>query len=302
MTSPRIWVVGSANYDLVFRTERFPKSGETILGGGFSSFPGGKGANQAVAIARLGGNVHFVGMVGNDGFGHELTSSLQESGVRTENLAVHPSLRSGCASVMMDAKGSNQIIVAPGSNMGINAAQVETALASANDDPVLLQLEIPMECNLAAAKMSRRVFVNPAPAATLPDALLNGLFAITPNEHEAEAITGISTANDQGCRDAAQYLLDKGIERVVLTLGERGCYWRTRDSEGRIPAHRVTAVDTVGAGDAFNGGLAYFFAQGEPWDRAIELATIVAALSVTRHGAQASMPTLLEVERFMASL
>lgn len=299
MKAKAIWVVGSANYDLVFRTERFPRSGETILGGGFSSFPGGKGANQAVAIGRLGGSVHFVGMVGDDGFGRELSQSLRDSGVDTAHLEVHPTQRSGCASVMIDSSGANQIIVTPGANMALSESRVRAALANVGDSPVLLQLEIPLACNLAAASMARHVFLNPAPADQLSDALLQQLYAVTPNEHEAEQLTGIPTSTNAGCRDAASWLLDHGVQRVVITLGHRGCYWRDPDGEGRIDGYRVSAVDTVGAGDAFSGAFVYFWSQGIAWDECLRRANGVAALSVTRHGAQASMPTLQELNCFL---
>lgn len=296
-----VWVVGSANYDLVFRTQRFPRPGETILGGSFASFPGGKGANQAVAIGRLGGDVRFVGCVGDDAFGQLLRTSLEEAGVNAEHLSTHPTAPSGCASVMLDSHGENQIIVAPGSNMEVSPAMVRESLQGAGDDPVLVQLEIPMESVLAAAE-GRCLFLNPAPAQTLSDALLGAASTITPNQEETNMLVGIAPNDPESCSKAAQHFLDKGVRNVVITLGSAGCYWRNASDERLIEAPSVKAVDTVGAGDAFNGALTWFISQGRDWPNALALATHVAALSVTKEGAQPSMPTLAELKAFAPNL
>ncbi len=297
----RVWVVGSANYDLVFRSPRFPRPGETILGGEFSSFPGGKGANQAVAIGKLGGNISFVGCVGDDAFGGLLRTSLDEAGVDTTHLSTHPSAPTGCASIVVDASGENEIIVASGSNLHVSPDLVRKALAHSQNDPVLVQLEVPMESVLAASA-GRQLFLNPAPAQALSDTLLTTTYVITPNQEETQGLVGILPIDRDSCREAAGRLLDRGVSNVVITLGSAGCYWRSETDEAQIAAPSVKAVDTVGAGDAFNGALTWFISQGRIWQNALALATHVAALSVTKQGAQPSMPTLSELKEFAPNL
>jgi len=297
-TMKHVWVVGSANLDLVFRTAKFPKPGETLLGGPFASYPGGKGGNQAVAVGRLSGNVNFVGCVGMDSFGDSLARSLAESGVKTDHLAHHRTSVTGTAAILVDDEGRNEIVVAPGANWEVTASQVELALKNAGQDPVLVQLEIPMEAVMAAASSSTQLFLDPAPARLLSPELLARTFVITPNEVETEALTGIQPADIGSCRMAAGSLLDRGVEHVVIKLGEKGCFWMSATSEALVPAPSVKPIDTVAAGDVFNGGLAWFYASRRNWKNALELANYAAALSVTKAGAQSSMPTLEELRAF----
>jgi ribokinase len=296
-----ICVVGSANLDFVFRADRFPAAGETVLGGDFASFPGGKGANQAVAIGKLGGEVHFVGCVGDDRFGDVLVDSLRAAGVDTALLRRVEGVASGCAGIVLDKTGQNQIIVAPGANLHVSAEQVQGALAAFPDAAFLAQLEIPLD---AASEIghSQRAYLNPAPAAPLPDSLLAQLFAITPNETETEVLTGIRPDDLDSCRVAAKVLLDKGSKNVVITLGENGCFWTSGLQELLVPSPKVKAVDTVAAGDCFTGALVYFLSEGRDWENALHLAAHAAALSVTREGAQASMPTRAELQSFAGAL
>lgn len=289
-----ILVVGSANLDLVFRTKRFPRPGETLLGGEFCSSPGGKGANQAVAIAKLGGDVSFVGCVGRDPFGSALEASMQEAGVDTSNLSRHKSLPSGCASIVVSEDGSNEIIVAPGANGALSGEQVRKALGHDLDRWVLAQLEVPIEAVLAASEVSHFI-LNPAPACELPAELLSRCFAIVPNETETEILTGIDPKNPRLRRDAAAALVLKGAGNVVITLGNEGCYWTDGTRELHLPPFPVKAVDTVAAGDAFCGALALWLSRGNDWEHALAFANRAGALATTKEGAQAAMPSLAEM-------
>jgi len=295
-----VLVVGSVNMDMVFRSERLPVPGETILGLGFETHPGGKGANQAVAIGRLGGRVAFAGCVGGAQFGPELTASLLAGGVD------HSQLRevegpSGTAAILVDSKGSNMIVVAPGANNKVTAEHVSVALQGCQPAVVLAQLEIPMSA-VEAASSGPRFILNPAPAAPISDEILARCFAITPNETELETLTGIAPADDGACLTAARSLFEKGVQNVIVTLGSRGCFWASPAGGQHFPAARVTPVDTTAAGDAFNGALAMFLAEGRELQNAIPLANCVAALSTTKPGAQPSMPTREELRNFAGDL
>jgi ribokinase len=287
--------------DFVFRADRFPEAGETLLGGEFASFPGGKGANQAVAIGKLGGDVHFVGCVGDDRFGDVLIESLHAAGVDTSMLQRVEGVPSGCAGIVLDQSGQNRIIVAPGANLHVSPEQVQSAISAYPDAAFLAQLEIPIA---AASEIGRcsKAFLNPAPAVPLAGSLLSELFALTPNETETEVLTGIQPSDPDSCRAAASALLDKGVKNVVITLGASGCYWLTAESELFVPSPAVRAVDTVAAGDCFSGALVYFLSEGRDWPNSLALATHAAALSVTRPGAQASMPTRAELQAFAGPL
>ncbi len=297
-----ICVVGSAVMDLVFRAERLPQGGETILGGPFASYSGGKGANQAVAIARLEGQVSFIGCVGSDDFGDILRKGLASAGVDVRHLKTITEASSGCAAVVVDANGNNQIVVAPGANMGLSADHVRESLAEVGDGPVLAQLETPEASVEAAAGSGRPFFLNPAPARRVGERLFSRTFATTPNELEVETLVGVKPVDIHSCRLAARELLSMGVHNVVITLGDRGCFWMSANSEAYLPAPSVTAVDTVGAGDAFSGALVLFLSLGRDWPNALSLANHTAALAVTKHGAQASMPTLAELRTFAGAL
>ena len=293
-------VVGSANLDLVFRSDRLPIPGETILGRGFETYPGGKGANQAVAVGRLGGEVAFSGCLGSDAFGDELRAHLQAAGVRVDFVARVP-VPSGTAGILVGAAGMNMIVVAPGANALVTEAQVAKALAECNPSVTLCQLEIPMNAVREASRATRFV-LNPAPAAAVPDEILKRCYVLTPNESELQSLTGIEPVDLESCGRAARMLLDRGVQNVVVTLGARGSYWESAQGGCHFPAPPVNAIDTTAAGDAFNGALAMFLAEGRPLEDAIPLANCVGALSATKPGAQSSMPTREELLAFAGHL
>ncbi len=288
--------------DLVMRTTRFALPGETLLGGEFSTFPGGKGANQAVAIAKLGGHPLFVGKVGADSFGHDLTVSLHRSGVDVSELIASEDHPTGIAVITVNSSAENSIIVASGANMALSPEEVDMIVTENPAVVLLSQLEIPLRSVLQAAKAHHGIFVlNPAPAQDLPGELLAMVDVLTPNEQETEQLTGIAPRNETECRRAAESLLKRGVKNVIITLGSAGCYLKGADGEGRFSALDAPTVDTTAAGDAFNGGLAHALCEGQSIKDAIPFATAVAALSTARYGAQTSMPTSQEVLTFLAS-
>lgn len=293
-----IYVVGSANLDLVFRCARFPNPGETLLGGSFTQFSGGKGANQAAAIGKLGGDVRFVGAVGSDGFGTFLLEGLCSSNVDTRHVEIRNDVASGSALILVDDSAENMIVVAEGANGRLSTETVAAALEHADQPYILAQLEIPLDAVLTASEFGRFI-LNPAPARSLPDALLAKCFAITPNETETEILTGINPSDVEACREAARAFVAKGVANVVLTLGARGCYWSNADEEYLVPPPGVEPVDTTAAGDAFNGALVLALSRGDGWHDALYFANAVAALSTTKAGAQAAMPTVAELEEFL---
>ena len=283
--------------DLVVRTHRFPLPGETLTGQNFQTFEGGKGSNQASAVGKLGGRVGIVAKVGNDEFGDQLVSGLSRCGVKTTWILRDSVEATGVALITVDEAGQNTIVVAPGSNARLTAEEVRSSLSTVNSSVLLAQLEIPLACVDAAAGFAtdRMFILNPAPARELPDALLSKVDYLTPNETEAQVLTGILPYDTASCLAAAKILMDKGVKNVLFTLGAKGSFLANAMGGRHFPSISVTAVDTTGAGDAFNGALALFLARGESVDRAIHLANVTGALSTTKPGAQASMPTLSEV-------
>lgn len=293
--SHNVLVVGSTNTDMVIKTDRFPQPGETVLGGRFLMNPGGKGANQAVAAARLGGQVTFVTKLGDDLFGQQARQHFQREGIGADYLLADPGNPSGVALITVDAAGENSIVVAPGANGALSPEDLARAApAFAHCAVVLLQLEVPLATVAAAAALAttqgKRVILNPAPAAPLPDALLRQLFLLTPNRTEAGALTGIQITDEASMQAAARFLRAKGVANVVITLGGEGAYLCTETGARLLPTARVRAVDTTAAGDVFNGALAVAVAENMPLEPAVEFANQAAAISVTRMGAQASAP------------
>ncbi|MFC4075937.1 ribokinase [Salinithrix halophila] len=301
-TGATVAVVGSLNMDIVVQAGRAPRLGETILGEAVHFIPGGKGANQAVAATRLGARSAMVGAVGRDSFGQMLRKSLIDQGVDDSGVRTSESETTGVASILL-AEGDNSIIVVPGANGGLTPADVEGNRGLIEEaDVLLLQLEIPMEAVEAAACLGRqagkKVILNPAPARELPAGLLSDIDVITPNQSELELLTGISL-DGEGLKAAMERLLERGAGRVVTTLGEDGTAILEPGADWiRLSGHRVKAVDTTGAGDAFNAGLACALAEGRTLPEAAAFANKAAALAVTRLGAQAGMPTREEVEGF----
>ena len=298
--STSIVVVGSSNTDLVVRVPRLPAAGETVLGGDLSTVAGGKGANQAVAAARLGARVTFVACVGSDAFGTAAVQHYREEGIDVRYVRTTTAAPSGVALIFVDAAGHNVIAVAPGANNDLTPDDIELAASAIRAaDVLLVQLETPLATVEAAVHHAHTagvpVILNPAPARPLPASLLAGIDVLTPNELEARIVAGLPA--DAPLSAAAITLLDAGVGSVIITLGEAGAYVAPRGSEPfTVPAFRVVAVDTVAAGDAFNGGLAVAFGKGKDLVDAVRYANAVAAVSVTRPGAQTSLPTAMEVE------
>ena len=291
-----ILVVGSANMDLVASVQSFPRPGETVFGTAFAMYPGGKGANQAVCCAKLGADVQFVGRIGLDALGEKLIANLSREGVSLRYGFRDRRIHAGIALITVDACGQNEIIVVSGSNIKLTSSDIERRRdVFRSVRTVLLQLETPMATVLRAAQLARAagctVVLNPAPARKLPKSLLRLVDIITPNETEAEALTGIRVRDARSAEQAARTLSRSGVEAVVVTLGGRGCVLFHENHARHIPAVKVRAVDTTAAGDAFNGGLAVALAGGKSLEQSVRYAAAVAAFSVTRRGAQSSMPT-----------
>jgi ribokinase len=303
MPVPRIVVVGSSNTDMVVKSRRLPAPGETVTGGQFVLAAGGKGANQAVAAARLGADVTLVAKVGRDMFGDQAVENYRKEGIRTDYVFRDPERATGIALILVDAQGENLISVASGANHALTPADVDQAAECIRAaQVVMLQLEIPLETVCRAAEVAEAagvpVILNPAPAAPLPDGLLGRVAYLTPNESEAQQLSGLAVENEASARQAAQRLLAAGAGHVIITLGPKGALWATPGQAQAVPSRRVRALDSTAAGDAFNGALAWALGSGQPLDEAVRTACLVGALSVTRLGAQPSLPTKAELERF----
>lgn len=300
MSLKKILVVGSSNTDMVIKTNNFPAPGETILGGRFLMNAGGKGANQAVAASRLGGMVTFVGKTGDDIFGKQAIQQLEDEGINVNFVAVDPENPSGVAMITVDRKGENSIVVAPGSNGTLSPDDFEKARIEFEDSEfILMQLEIPIPtvehiARMAAAK-NKKVILNPAPAAALSDELLKNLYLITPNETEAELLTGIKVTDQNSALKAAMALHNKGVEIVVITMGSAGAFLLKNGKSEIIGAPKVEAVDTTAAGDTFNGALVVALSEGKSIQESIGFANKAASISVTRIGAQSSVPYRKEI-------
>lgn len=298
----KIVVIGSSNTDMVVRSEHLPRPGESVLGGDFMMAGGGKGANQAIAVARMGHNVVFSAAVGRDMFGDAAVAGYQRFGVDTSYI-VRKDTPSGIALIMVDGAGQNSISVALGANNCLTVEDVMPALESVSaGDIVLLQLEIPMStvdaCVAVAAAKGAKVVLNPAPAAVVSEQTLSKLYLITPNQTEAQTLTGIEVTDEASATAAAKALTAKGVERVVITMGSQGSLLYENGVSEIIPAHKVSAVDTTAAGDVYNGALCAAIAEGMPLGDALRFATKAAAISVTRAGAQPSVPSREEVDNF----
>lgn len=291
----RLVVIGSSNMDLTAKVRQIPLKGETVMSDGVVSSFGGKGANQAVAARRFGADVVFITKVGSDGFGGEMKRHFIDEGLPHQYIMVQDGVASGQAWICVQDNGENAIVVIPGANDCITAADVSALRDVIEDaDYLLLQLEVPMEVVETAARIAYeagvKVVLNPAPARQLPDSLLRCLYLITPNQGEALLLT-------DGAADPAAALIEKGVENVIITLGEEGSVLRNAVMEMHLPAIKVDAVDTVAAGDTYNGTLCAALCEGLPIEKAMELATKASAISVTRCGAQASIPYRDELNR-----
>ncbi|MHC4203088.1 MAG: ribokinase [Planctomycetota bacterium] len=300
----KIAVVGSSNMDLVVKSKLIPAIGETILGGDFIMVPGGKGANQAVAAAKLGAEVFFIAKLGEDIFAEHSLNNFKKEAVNTKHVIQTGEAPSGVALIMVDEKGNNSIVVAPGANNKLLPADVKKAESDiASCGAVVAQLEVPLETVEFAAKLANNAGVpfilDPAPARELSPELLSMVDVLTPNETEAQILTGIEVTDEESARAAAGNLLERGIKTVIVTLGDKGYLLADSEETKYVSGQKVDAVDSTAAGDAFTGSLAVGVAQNKAISDAASFAKYVAALSVTKMGAQSSMPTLDEVESFM---
>ncbi|MCX6205602.1 MAG: ribokinase [Bacteroidetes bacterium] len=295
----KIIVIGSANTDMVVKTDKHPLPGETKMGGEFFMNAGGKGANQAVAAARLGGQVSFVAKVGNDIFGKQTLVGLTNENIDTSHVFIDDTAPSGTALIIVNAEGENSIVVAPGANAKLSVDDVSSIGDLSEAAFILMQLEIPIETITAVIDIARlngkHVILNPAPAQYLSDAILNGLFLLVPNESEASLLTGIQVTDLASASLAADALIQKGVSHVIITLGKQGAYFKSAYKEFSIPAPSVIAVDTTAAGDTFCGALTVAKTEGKDWEDAIRFAITAASISVTRMGAQASVPYRNEI-------
>jgi len=303
---PRIVVLGSSNTDMIIRLDRIPRPGETVLGGEFMTAAGGKGANQAVAAARAGGHVSLIARVGRDSLGDQAVRAFLEDNIDVSRVTRDPRLASGAALIFVARNGQNSIAVAGGANGALSPAHVKKSRALiVNAKVLLMQLETPVETVAAAAQMAASkgvlVILNPAPARSLPDSLLRRVSILTPNESEAEELTGIKLGGLKDAKRAAEALRRRGVKTVILTLGARGALIASESGQRLVPGFKVKAVDSTAAGDVFNGTLAVALTEGQSLEQSVRVAHAAAAISVTRRGAQPSVPKRAEVEKFLSA-
>jgi ribokinase len=289
---------------MIIKLDRIPRPGETILGGQFATAAGGKGANQAVGAARAGGNVTFVARVGRDMFGDQAVAGFRKAGIDVRHVVRDAAAPSGVALIFVAKDGENSIAVASGANAHLSPADVKKAKgAFAQASALVMQLETPLETVQAAAQLAARcgvpVILNPAPAQKLPAALLELVSILTPNETEAELLTGIKVDSEAAAARAAAKLRSRGVRTVIVTLGARGAFVAGADGERMVRGFKAKAVDTTAAGDVFNGALAVALAEGRGLIEAVRFANAAAAISVTRFGAQPSAPTRKQIARLL---
>jgi ribokinase len=299
-----ITVIGSLNMDLVTYVTRLPQTGETIIGKDFKQAPGGKGANQADAIAKLGVPVRMLGGIGADAIGEALLASLHQDGVNIAQIVRFEEVSTGIATITVADDGANCIVVTPGANYRFLAENIQNYQADLNDsDIIVTQLEIPLETVQyslqLAKKLGKTTILNPAPALELDDELLSCADLLIPNETELESLSGLPVRNEAEIIAAAQTMIKRGVKAVIVTVGAKGCVYVNSEHSRIYEAYQVNAVDTTAAGDSFIGGLAVALSEGKQIEEAISFAMAVAALTVTKKGAQSSLPYLDEVEEFL---
>ncbi len=298
---PKIIVIGSLNIDLIVRSPHIPAPGETVLGSSFATAGGGKGANQAVAAARLGAQVSMVGRVGADNYGSTLLAGLKSDGVDTRFVQQDPEHPTGLALITVDDQGENSIVVVSGANWQVSKMDIDRAADEiANADVLVLQLEIPLECCDYAASLAHRchvpVILNPAPARALPASLLQHVSYLAPNESETTLLSGIAVSDLHTAQQAIERIHQLGIDTVVMTRGSQGAYVSAPSGSFAVPAFQVDPVDTTAAGDAFVAGLAFGIAKKQPLKQAVRLAAAAGALATTKAGAQPSLPHMAQVK------
>lgn len=300
----KILVIGSFITDLVIKADRFVEEGETIIGESFNQFTGGKGANQAIAAAKLGANVEMIGKLGEDKFGKDQINSLKSNNVKYDNVMFTSTASSGIGNPHINSSGENRIVIVPGANSEFlpkDAQKFESAIRGA--DIVVLQLEIPFETVYEAVKIAHKygktIILNPAPAAKLNLEYAPFVTYITPNEHEAALLTDVDTTNKAGIEKAAKVLLDQGFQNVIITLGQKGSYFKNKEEEFYVSAFDVLPVDVTAAGDTYIGAFAYGLSENKTIKEALTYASAAASLSVTKMGAQPSLPTKVETDLFL---
>ncbi len=303
---PKIVVLGSINMDLVAVAPSLPKPGETVMGSDFATLPGGKGANQAVAAGRLGADVHMIGRVGDDVFGPMLLENLEANGVDASDVLTSPGVSSGIAVILLDDERENYIVGIYGANMACDEVQVAAASrAFEGADALLLQMEIPLDVSLEAARIARRmgarVIFDPAPPSEIPPSCYDAFDIIAPNQSEAEVLTGVAVEDVGSAYEVASILRERGVRVALIKLGEQGVVYSADQDVGHVPAFEVDAIDTVAAGDGFAGALAVALAEGQPLEYALQFASAAGALVVTKRGAQDAMPDRVEVEQLLDS-
>lgn len=304
MNNKKIVIIGSSNTDMVIKAERIPQPGETILGGKFFMNPGGKGANQAVTVSRLGGDVVFVTKTGNDLFGRQSVELYANEGIDTSYVFSDSKQPSGVAIIMVDSKGENCIAVASGANASLSIKDINKAKkVIENASIILMQMEIPVETIDYVAQLANnsgiKVILNPAPAGPLSDELIRSLSIITPNKTEAEMLSGVKVTGWKSARKAADIISAKGVGIVVITLGTLGALIKEGKTYYNVPAEVVTAVDTTAAGDVFNGALCVAIAEGKSVVDAVKFACKASSIAVTRMGAQSSIPNRKELDAIL---
>lgn len=297
-----ICVIGSLNMDLVVNVDTMPKPGQTLLGGNFKEVPGGKGANQAVAMARLEGNISMIGKVGNDSFGKTLIEALTDDNVNTNHVHI-ANCSTGVAFITVDKNAQNAIVVAPGANFQLTKDDIDKNIdCIKNSDIVVIQLETPLETvkyALQVAKdLNKYTILNPAPAVKLDDEIIKNVDLLTPNETELEIISEIKIENEDDIIKAASKVIEKGVKELIVTLGSKGSLYINEERSFFKSAYKVEAVDTTAAGDSFTGALAVALSNNKTMEEAMDFASKVGALSVMKEGAQSSLPTLKDVDNF----
>lgn len=295
MQTKKIIVVGSCNTDMVIKADRLPIPGETVLGGVFLMNPGGKGANQAVAASRLGGKVTLISKTGNDVFGRQSVSLYNAENINTDYIFSDSKNPSGVALITVDSNGENCIVVASGANASLGRADIDKASAEIESgDLVLMQLEIPIDTVEYVAEIAHKkgikVILNPAPARALSDTLLKNLYIIIPNKSEAEILSGIKVVDMESAKQAADIISDKGVDIVVITLGSNGALIKEHEQYQFVEAVKVEALDTTAAGDVFCGSVCVGLSEGKSILDSVKMAAKASAITVTRMGAQSSIP------------
>ena len=298
----KICVIGSLNMDLVVNVDEMPKKGQTLIGSQFKEVPGGKGANQAVAMARLNGNVSMIGKVGNDGFGQTLVNALKKDNVNTDYIKVEEG-PSGVALITVDKNAENSIVVAPGANFRVLKEDIDKSIdAIKESDIVVVQLETLLDTIKyvlqESKKLGKYTILNPAPAVKLDDDIIKNVDLLTPNETELEILSGLKIENEDDIIKAAEIMIQKGVKQLIVTLGSKGSLYIDKDNIKFKKSYKVDALDTTAAGDSYTGALAVAFSQDKDIEEAMDFASRVGALCVMKEGAQTSLPTIQDVLNF----